>query len=357
MKFSLRAAALAASFIGLGMTYAQAQSEPLTVFVSGGAFADAMIESFVKPFEQETGIKVNAVKSEMGLPRWSMAVETNTVDFDVALTAQGFGIQLSKAGAMTPIDYSIYDKHELEGLRPEFRAEWGVAAIVNGIVLAYDTGKLAEGKRPQSWVDFWNTKDFPGTRTLMAPYIGAASLEEALIADGVPLDKIYPIDIDRAFRKLDEIKPEIRKWWESASEAQQMFNAGIVDMGNSFDGRIVALQKAGKPVGFTFNQAKYYASYWAIPKGAKHAAEAQKFIEFATRGKNQATLSKLMGYSPSNSTTFEHLPKELAATLITNPDNIKNAYPMNMEWYAEVGPDGKTNTQRITERWQEWIIK
>jgi spermidine/putrescine-binding protein len=50
MKFSLRAAALAASFIGLGMTYAQAQSEPLTVFVSGGAFADAMIESFVKPF-------------------------------------------------------------------------------------------------------------------------------------------------------------------------------------------------------------------------------------------------------------------------------------------------------------------
>lgn len=356
MKSFMRAAVLAGPLLGMTLAYAQA-AEPITVFVSGGAFSDAMIEAFVKPFEAETGIEVNAVKSEMGLPQWSMAVENNTVDFDVALTAQGFGIQLSKAGAMTPIDYSIYDQHELDGLKPEFRTEWGVAAIVNGIVLAYNTEKLPEGKRPQSWADFWNTTDFPGSRTLMTPYIGSASLEEALVADGVALDQIYPLDIDRAFRKLDEIKPAIRKWWESASEAQQMFNAGIVDMGLSFDGRIVALQKAGKPIAFTYNQARYYSTYWAIPKGAKHVAEAQKFIEFATRGENQATLTKIMGYSPPNAMAFEHLPPELAATLITAPDNIKKAYPMNMEWYAEVGPDGKTNSARIAERWQEWILQ
>ena len=355
MKFFLRTAALAGSLIGMAMASASAQS--LTVFVSGGSFADAMIESFIKPFEEETGIKVNAVKSEMGMPRWSMAVQTNTVDFDVALTSHAFGIKLASDGAMTPIDYSIYDKAELDGLRPEFRQEWGVAAIINGIVLSYNTETLPDGKRPQGWADFWNTKDFPGTRTLMAPYVGVASLEEALIADGVPVDELYPLDVDRAFNKLDEIKPEIRKWWESASEAQQMFNAGIMDMGNSFDGRIVTLQKSGKPIGFTFNEGKMYGSYWAIPKGAKNEAEAQKFIEFATRGKNQATLAKIMGYSPSNSTAFEHLPDDLAATLITAPGNIEKAYPMNMEWYAEVGSDGKTNTQRITERWQEWIIK
>lgn len=355
MKPSLRAAALAASLVGLSVGQAPAQA--LNVFVSGGAFADAVIEAFVKPFEAETGITVNAVKSEMPFPKWSLAVETNTVDFDVALTSLGFGLQLWQAGAMTPIDYGIYDAKELEGLAPQFRPEWGVAAIVNGLVLAYNTETLPEGKRPQSWADFWNVEDFPGTRTLMVPYIGTSSLPEALVADGVPLDQIYPLDVDRAFRKLDEIKPHIRKWWESASEAQQMFNAGIVDMGLSFDGRIVALQKAGKPIAFTFNGARYYASYWAIPKGAAHVTEAQRFVEFATRGANQATMTKIMGYSPPNRTAFEHLPADLASSLITAPDNIKMAYPMDAGWYAAVGPDGKSNSERILERWQEWIIK
>lgn len=356
MKFSLPAAALAASLL-LGMVPAQAQDHTLTVVVSGGAFGDANIEAFVKPFEEETGIKVNAVKAEVGLQRWALAVQTNTVDWDVGLTNSIIGPQLERAGAFTPIDYSIYDKHELDGFKPDFLTPWGVGTVVNGLVLAYNTKTLPEGKRPQSWEDFWNVEKFPGTRTMMAPYIGSSSLPEALVADGVPLDKVYPLDVDRAFKKLDQIKPYIRKWWETASDEQQMFNTGSVDMGLSFDGRIVALKKAGVPVDFTFNEARYYITHWAIPKGAKNVADAQKFIEFATRGKNQASLAKIMGYAPPNSNAFAYIPPELAATLITAPDNIAKTYPMDGAWYAAVGPDGKSNSERITERWQEWILQ
>ena len=45
------------------------------------------------------------------------------------------------------------------------------------------------------------------------------NLEFALVADGVPLDKVYatldtPEGVDRAFRKLDTIKEHI-VWWEA----------------------------------------------------------------------------------------------------------------------------------------------
>ena len=35
------------------------------------------------------------------------------------------------------------------------------------------------------------------------------------MADGVAPDKLYPLDVDRAFKKLEEIKPNITVWWTS----------------------------------------------------------------------------------------------------------------------------------------------
>src|SRR5213594_3370860 len=43
---------------------------------------------------------------------------------------------------------------------------------------------------------------------------GAVDLEFALLADGVPRDKIYPINVDRAFKSLDRVRPGIRKFWD-----------------------------------------------------------------------------------------------------------------------------------------------
>ncbi|NJL18453.1 MAG: ATP-binding protein [Nitrospira sp.] len=50
-------------------------------------------------------------------------------------------------------------------------------------------------------------KSFPGQRSVRKHPIYA--LEMALIADGVPMDKLYPIDVDRAFKKLEELKPHV----------------------------------------------------------------------------------------------------------------------------------------------------
>lgn len=76
MKLSKHAATLAVSLIS--MSAATAHASELTIVVSAGAFADALEEAFIKPFVEETGIKVNTVKTELSMQRWGLAVNTNT---------------------------------------------------------------------------------------------------------------------------------------------------------------------------------------------------------------------------------------------------------------------------------------
>ena len=82
-----------------------------------------------------------------------------------------------------------------------------------------------------------------------------------------------------------------------------------------------------------------------------------RFIDFATRADRQAEFAKLTGYGPTNPDAFQSIPQELAEKMATYPANRKNAYVQNADWYNQVGPDGKTNADRLTQRWNEWITR
>ncbi|RVD48303.1 ABC transporter substrate-binding protein, partial [Mesorhizobium sp. M2D.F.Ca.ET.140.01.1.1] len=80
----------------------------------------------------------------------------------------------------------------------------------------------------------WDVSKYPGVRTLSSGVYGEAGpWEEALLADGVPADALYPLDIDRAFASLDKIKPHIRKWFVTGSENQQLLHDKVVDLAQS----------------------------------------------------------------------------------------------------------------------------
>ena len=84
----------------------------------------------------------------------------------------------------------------------------GVASNIQGTNLCYRRDKFPTGG-PKSWVDFWDVKRFPGARGLCIND-SPRTLIFALLADDVPADRLYPLDVDRAFKKLDQIKPPSR---------------------------------------------------------------------------------------------------------------------------------------------------
>src|SRR5205823_2462578 len=76
------------------------------------------------------------------------------------------------------------------------------------------------GTQPKSWADWWDVKKFPGARSMRDHPVD--NLEFALIADGVAMDKLYPLDVDRAFKKLDQIKPHVNVWWSTGQQPAQL---------------------------------------------------------------------------------------------------------------------------------------
>lgn len=216
----------------------------------------------------------------------------------------------------------------------------------------------ANRPRPTNWAEFWDVNRFPGVRTLVSGHLpGEGPWEEALLADGVAADTIYPLDIDRAIASLDRIKPHIRRWWGTGSEIQQMMRDKAAEIGNCYDGRAGAVIDQGAPLEISRNQQKLTWDYWAIPKGSPNARNAQKFIEFATRAERQAAFANLIAFGPSNINAYKLIPEERGRRLPSHPDHLASGVRLNARWYGEVGSDGLTNAERLRDRWNAWILR
>uniref|UniRef100_UPI0013CF8107 extracellular solute-binding protein n=1 Tax=Klebsiella pneumoniae TaxID=573 RepID=UPI0013CF8107 len=81
---------------------------------------------------------------------------------------------------------------------------------------AWDTAKV---KETPTLADFFDLKKYPGRRMMRKD--SQAMLELCLLADGVPIDKLYPLDTRRAFAKLATIKKEVL-YWNSGAESQSL---------------------------------------------------------------------------------------------------------------------------------------
>jgi putative spermidine/putrescine transport system substrate-binding protein len=217
--------------------------------------------------------------------------------------------------------------------------------------LAYRTDAF-KGERPKSWADFWDVKKFPGPRALGAPIAAGAyaTMEVALLADGVPLDKIYPIDVDRAFRKLDQIKPHIVKWYTTAVQPQQLLVDKEAVMAAAFSARTFILKEKGAPVDFVWNQAMAFPMVLAIPKGARNRDNAHRLISFMLQAENQARYGNIYYYGVANKRAYEKIPPARGRMLTTFPENMPLQFVQDAEWWGQ-------HSAAVNERWNKWVLQ
>lgn len=136
-----------------------------------------------------------------------------------------------------------------------------------------------------------------------------------------------------------------------------MMRDKVADLMNSYDGRATLLIDQGARIEINRNQSKMTVESWMIPKGSRNPQNAQKFIEFATRAERQAAFAQLIPYGPTNQNAYKLMPEKLGRKFASHPDYMASSIPINMHWYGEKGSDGFTNTERLVQRWNEWILK
>jgi putative spermidine/putrescine transport system substrate-binding protein len=315
-----------------------ADAGPLTFAGFGGTTQDAEKANWADPFTAATGIQM-IQDGPVDMGKIKAQVESGNVLWDVCDVQGPVAYLLAKQGLLEPIDFNIVKREHLD---PRFTFDYGVAAFGSSYVLAYNKDVI-KGKAPRNWTDLFDTKTFPGKRGVFK-WMSGAPFEIALMADGVPPDKLYPYDVDRALAKWETIKNDI-VWWATGAQSQQLLASGEAPIGMFWNGRIYALIENGANVGISWEQSTPGSDIMVVPKGSKHSAAAMQFLAFATSPKPQANFANATAFVPINSEA-EALVDPKLMPYMPFGKNVPN-FPIDFPYLA-------SNWESIAKRWYAW---
>ena len=296
-----------------------------TIAATGGTYQDAIRTLYFKPFTEKTKQPILDEVFDGGYGVIQAKVQGGNANWDVVqMEAQDLA-RACADGLLEQLDWEKLggkDKY-IDGAAA---TDCGVGSIVWATAITYDDNRLKEG--PTSWQDFWDLKKFPGKRALRKQ--PEYALESALLADGVSPDQIYkvlatPEGVDRAFKKLDEIKANLL-WWESGAQPLQYLASGEVVMASAFNGRVTGMNRTeGTNFKIVWPQSLYGIDSWTILKGSPHKDLGMDFIAYATSPDVQSKLPEVQAYGITNKAAIAKVPEKFAVDLPSSPANIKEA--------------------------------
>ncbi|UVE17382.1 polyamine ABC transporter substrate-binding protein [Pseudomonas sp. LS44] len=343
MKLSLKLTAITVAMV----CAAPVLAVDLTVISFGGANKNAQVKAFYQPWEKAGNGKIIAGEYNGEMAKVKAMVDTNSVSWNLVEVESPELARGCDEGLFEELDAAPFGK--AEDFVPGALSSCGAGFFVWSTVLAYNADKIKG--TPSGWADFWDTSKYPGKRGLRkgAKY----TLEFALMADGVAPKEVYAVlatkeGQDRAFKKLDQIKPSIQ-WWEAGAQPPQFLASGDVVMSSAYNGRIAAVQKESN-LKVVWNGGIYDFDAWAIPKGAKNADEAKKFIAFTLQPAQQKIYAESIAYGPANIQAVPLLDKKLLQDMPTTPENIVNQVAMDVAFWADYG-------EQLEQRFNSWAAK
>lgn len=319
-------------------------SKKVIVRDSGGAFGEALQKAVYTPFTQETGINVQVVNLQG--TQMLAQIKQGRPQFDLINNSMMDHAKFVAQDALEKLDTDRIKSLKSAKIPENQITDHAIASSLYANVIGYRTDAFG-GRKPESWADFWDTKAFKGSRSMCNPDADLPELEFALLADGVPMDKLYPLDVDRAFKALSRLRPDIKKYWDSGPLPGVLLSRQEVTMSTVWDGRLAALQKQGVPVERQLNGARRQFQGYAIAKGAAHADAAYRLMDYALRPEVSARLVKVFPSSPSSPVAYGKLTEEDRNSLVGAPQYYDKGFDVDIDWWIK-------NEAAVSKRWLEW---
>lgn len=322
---------------GLSASAAYAQVKEIRMLESGGPSGDSIEEAYIMPFTQKSGIKVTR-ESPTSLGKLQAMVQSKNITSTLVELGATNVVQARALGLLEPLDWTAINPAPMY-LEAKLPDAFGYQYF--STIMAWPKG----AKRPMSWADFWNVKDFPGKRAL--PDYPSYTLPLALLADGVKPENLYPMDVERAFASLRKIKDHVAVWWKAGAQAPQLLEDKEVAYAAAWSGRIVGNGK----LEYSYNQGLLMPSYFVVPKGAdpKAKAAAMALLREMSQAQNQAVAARIIPYTGASPGLEKFIPSERLDDYPTSSKNKKVQALADPVWTAD-------NTKLIEKKWQEFKL-
>ncbi|MGB5838621.1 MAG: ABC transporter substrate-binding protein, partial [Albidovulum sp.] len=232
--------------------------------------------------------------------------------------------------------------------------------IVYSTTVGYRTDMVGDTP-PASICDVFDLTTYPGKRSLEKQPIG--NMEWALLCDGVEKDAIYDVLATeegqaQALAKLDTIKDQVI-WWSAGADTPQLLADGEVVMGSTYNGRLFSvIEEQKQPVAIMWDAQVFDLDGWIIPTGLspERQARALDYIYFATDTQRLADQAKYISYGPARKSSAPLVGKhatlgiDMAPHMPTDPNNAKNTFLYNYEFWADYRDD-------LDAKFQAWLAQ
>ena len=349
-------AGLPSATLGLGLAVCVASGEArahtdLTLVNFGGQAGYAMMQSGVRPWMSKTGKHVEMLNYNGGLAEVRSQVEQDNVSWDVVDMEYSDMIQACEAGLLEKIDHSmLLPGSDGKAVNDDFVGdslhECGVGNVIWATVYAYNNDKYS-GAKPSTIADFFDTGKFPGKRGLRKDPRGA--LEWALMADGVAYSDVYKAlgtdaGIERAFAKLNEIKPDL-VWWTGGQEPVALLKKNKVAMTAAWNGRLETPVIKDKTVTIVWEGQLWEIEFYAIPKGSRALENALDYLTFVTSTEGLANQAKHIAYGPVRRSSHALVSDDRKPHLPTS--HMDEGLRYDSRWWAD-------NLRPIKKRFDAW---
>ncbi len=305
----------------------------------GGATQDAQRAAWTESFTHKTGVTV-VQEGPTDYARFKSLTANGGVSWDLLDVEGDFAYRAASDDLLEPLDFSVIDKQDID---PRFVFEYGIGSFYFSFVLAYNQTVIGEHV-PTGWNDLFDIERFPGKRALYK-VSSPGVLELALLADGVPPENLYPLDLDSAFKKLDSIRDKI-VFWSYGAESQQLLVSGTASLGMFWNGRVYDLAKSDTAIRSVWNQNLAIADYLIIPKGCPNKHAVMQFIAHAVSRQSQAELANVAAYAPINMAAINDVRPEVVPYLPTTHQETQVI--LDVSYWAQ-------HAAEITERWNAWL--
>jgi putative spermidine/putrescine transport system substrate-binding protein len=326
---------------------AYAKGKTLNVAGYGGALNNYYTIDFAGPFEKKTGIKVNFGSGASLALAKLQTISGGPAQWDmISLTGSEY-FEAIRDKLIVPYDYNIIDTTNVP---PQYKEMYGIKYSLYLFVMCWNQKRIPDDKAPKTWAEFWDTKRFPGKRSMDANVSDGSTLELALLADGVPVDKLIPLDVERALKSLEKLGRGNIVWYNTNEEPIQQLTSGAVTLAAAFDGRVLLANRAGASLGFTPDYSGVSGNYYCVSSASANQKECFEFLNFMlTDIPGDVAYMKATAYAIPNTAALRYLPKRIADILPTNPALQHKVFIKNDAWWA-------ANLDKTVQRFKEWQL-
>ena len=368
MKLTKLLLASTALTLAAGSAFAEGEmANEMTIVSWGGAYSNSQQQAYHNPYMEKTGVNIiNDESSAEAVSKLRAMNEAGNITWDVVDVVASDALRLCDEGLAMEIDADEMLAPAPDGTPASedfgdlLVGDCFIPQIVYSTTVGYRTDMVGDTP-PTSICALFDTEAYPGKRALEKRPIN--NMEWALLCDGVAKDNVYDVlETDegqqQALNKLDTIKDDVI-WWSAGADTPQLLADGEIVMGSTYNGRLFSvIEEQKQPVGMLWDAQVFDLDGWIIPAGLPEdrLARALDYVYFATDTQRLADQSKWISYGPARASsaplvsTHAELGIEMAPHMPTDPENAKNTFLYNYEFWADYRDD-------IDAKFQAWLAQ